>query len=42
MEFREIDTLYNIMVINMAYIEIEKFKSDKIKPLSLKKKKSSK
>lgn len=28
-EFREVDTLYNIMVINMAYVEIKKYKFDK-------------
>lgn len=28
-DFRELDMLCNIMIINMAYIEIEKFKLDK-------------
>ena len=28
-DFQEIDTLYNIMIINMSYVEIEKFKFGK-------------
>ena len=28
-EFRDVDMLYNIIIINMAYVEIEKYKFER-------------